>query len=142
MKGLPGLIRIGRQDMEVCRKALADLESQIAQTRYQISSLNQRVLAEGEHTGQTVEEARAFSAFLSASLTRKAALEETLERLRIDAEDAREKVADAYREVRKLELAEQRDQERAALETRRREQAVLDDIGLSMHRRNGARSAD
>ena len=92
MKGLPGLIRIGRQDLEMCRKALADLETQISQYRYQISMVDERVEAEGKQTAGTVDSARAFSAFLAASLTRKSTLEETMERLQSDAEAAREKL--------------------------------------------------
>ena len=55
--------------------------------------------------------------------------------------EAREKLNDAYRDLKKYEIAQESRDTREALELVRREQETLDEIGLQGYRRKKRRSA-
>ena len=55
--------------------------------------------------------------------------------------EAREKLNDAYRDLKKYEIAQKSRDTREALELVRREQETLDEIGLQGYRRKKRRSA-
>lgn len=138
MKGLTGLIKVEQQQLETKRKALADLEQQRAQCENQLVEIARDIEAEGRVAEESPETALAYSRFLTAAMTRRRNVQATIDGLDRDIEGARAAVADAYRELRKYELAHERAEEARALTRRRRDQAKMDDIGLTLHRRKAS----
>ena len=71
------------------------------------------------------------------AIQRRENLTRSADELRIQLEDARGLLAEAFEELKKVELLDERDQARERAEENAREQADLDSIGL-MRARLGA----
>lgn len=135
MKGLTGLIKVEQQQLETKRKALADLEQQRAQCENQLVEIARDIEAEGRVAEEAPDTALDYSRFLTAAMARRRNVQSTIDSLDRDIEIARGAVADAYRELRKYELAHERAEKARALTRRRRDQTKMDDIGMTLHRR-------
>ena len=138
MKGLPGLIKIEQQQLEAKRKALADLENLMDQRRAQIREIERDIETEGRIAEEAPDTALAFARFLTAAMAKKRTVLEAIDKLEGEIDAARSEVADAYRELRKYELAHEKAEEVEALKRRRRDQVKMDDLGLTLHRRKAA----
>lgn len=134
MKGLAGLIDIERHELDEKRKALAELQDRTDQCRAQLDLIARRIEEEGGVVGDSVQSAAAFSAFLFGAMSRRRGIEQTIVQLENDIAAARDEVVEAFRQVKKLETVREREMDKEALLQRRRDQAVSDEVGLTMHR--------
>lgn len=134
MKGLAGLIDIERNELDVKRKALAELQGRADGYRAQLDLIAARIEEEGAVAGESVEAAAAFSAFLFSAMSRRRGIEQTIAQLENEIAVARDDVVDSFRQFKKLETVREREMEKEALRQRRRDQAATDEVGLSMHR--------
>ena len=78
-----------------------------------------------------------IGASTEAAIQRRENLTRSADELRVQLEDAKALLSEAFEELKKVELLDERDQARARDEENAREQADLDSIGL-MRARIGA----
>jgi flagellar export protein FliJ len=78
----------------------------------------------------------AYAAFARRALSRQAQLDRALEAVEAEIVGARERLAEAYREARTLETAQQQREQRRAAAANHRDQATLDAIGQQLYQRN------
>lgn len=135
MKGLDGLIDIESHALDQKRKALSELRDRAADFHARRDAVTAQIESESAMAGGSVQAAAAFSAFLSNALARRRAIEQTIAELEADIEAAQDAVMEAFRQVKKLEAVQERERQQEALRQRRREQAVTDEVGLSIYRR-------
>ena len=138
MKGIDGLIRLQRWRLDEARRRLADLERlreefRTKQRNLELEIESEQRVAAGDPDGQ-----RAWSAFAERALGRRATLARSAAETDAAAAAAHEEVGEAFREVKKLELAAERAERRQLEAGQRREQGRLDAVALDMHRRRGA----
>jgi flagellar export protein FliJ len=79
----------------------------------------------------------AYPTYAKAAIQRRENLTRSADELRIQLEDAKSSLAEAFEELKKVELLDERDQARERAEENAREQADLNSIGL-MRARIGA----
>src|SRR3989440_5829130 len=79
----------------------------------------------------------AYPTYAKAAMTRRENLKRSADELRIQLEEAKAALGEAFEELKKVELLDERDQMRERDEEAAREQAELDAIGLL---RNGVRA--
>ena len=79
----------------------------------------------------------AYPTYAKAAMTRRENLKRSADELRIQLEEAKSALGEAFEEMKKVELLDERDQARERDEEAAREQANLDAIGLM---RNSARA--
>ena len=79
----------------------------------------------------------AFANFYRAVMQRRETLAKTLSDLEPELEQAREEVANAFRELKKYELALDHRMKRQQATAKRREQAELDEVAIEGYRRRG-----
>ena len=72
---------------------------------------------------------------------RREDLNQGILRMEEQVAEAREKLNDAYRDLKKYEIVQESRETREALELARREQETLDEIGLQAYRRKKRQSA-
>lgn len=135
MKGLPGLIRLHQWKVDEQRRKVTELEILSEQFEAQVANLEADIEREGRTRGDDLESGRAFSAFLSGALRRRQNLRGTIAELRQQISDAKDDLADAYRELKSYEIAQANRERREARKDQLRERAKLDEIGLGMYRR-------
>jgi flagellar biosynthesis chaperone FliJ len=138
MKGLKGLIRVHKWRLEEERKTLAHLLDMRESFIRSIESIRAEMAKEREVVKDWTF-AFAYAPYVKGVLARIDAL--TLSVAETDAaiDQAEERVADAYREFRKYEIALEARLKREAEEAERRDRIALDEIALNQHRRLKAR---
>ena len=76
-----------------------------------------------------------YGGFADHHRVRKEQLRHILHAIRLEIEDARERLADAYRQLKVYEEVQKNRATREDAEEARQEQVALDEIGLNQHRR-------
>jgi flagellar protein FliJ len=138
VKGLPTLIRLRRQELDERRRGLVELEQQEAELEQQISAVDDEVDHEQKFASGADDVRFAYENFSRAAKVRRELLVEALTAQRALVERARNQVSEAFREFKKLDIAEQNAQRRQDEEQERRERIEMDEIGLEIHRRSNS----
>ena len=81
---------------------------------------------------------KAYPTYAKAAMQRRENLKHSADELKTQLEDAKLALQDAFEELKKVELLDERDQMRERAEEEAREQADLDAIGLMRSRGAGA----
>jgi flagellar export protein FliJ len=135
MKGLPTLIRVRQWELEEKRRKLADLEGLAAQLDEAIARLDDEVKMEQGVAQSSQEVTFAYAPYAQAAIERRRTLLASLEDVRQQILAAHEEVTIAYQELKKYEVAQDNRRRRTRAEANRREQIVLDEIGIEGFRR-------
>ncbi len=142
MADLKGLIRMRGWALEEERRKLAALYELEAGLVGRLNDLSAEIdrekrAAEGGAGGVTAD----LGGWLAAARGRRDRLNESLEQARAEARLAEEAVAEAFRELKKVELVASARAEQAARKRARNERLRLDEIGLETHRRRSVSEA-
>ena len=135
MKSRETLIRLHRFQVDEKRQKVADIESMIADFERMQVELQQQILAEQERTGISDVTHFAYPTFAKAALNRRDNLLQSIEELKVQLDEAKEDLQEAYAELKKFELIHEKDEDRRRSEELMRGQKELDDVGISMYRR-------
>lgn len=138
MRSLKPVIRYHQFQLEEKRRALGQLQGLRADFVRQAAELVTEVGVEQRAAAQSVEANWTYASYARSVIERRRNLQRSIEETERRIEAARETVADAYRELRKYELAEERSELRAAQQESRREQADLDEVAAAQQRQRGA----
>ena len=130
MKSRNTLIRSKKFLVDDKRRKVAQMEAMIADFQRMAADLEREILAEQERAGIHDPSHFAYPTYAKAAIQRRENLTRSADELRIQLEDARALLAEAYEELKKVELLDERDQARERAEESAREQADLDSIGL------------
>lgn len=134
------LIRLYRNQVDEKRRELSDLESLRDSLLQQAEALEHEIVAEQASANAAPEVAGAYGAFAALAVARRANLQHSIADAsqRIDA--AKDAVMDAFRTLKKHEVARDRRNEREHRAADRREQALMDEIALTAFRKQQSRS--
>ncbi|MFQ5348496.1 MAG: flagellar FliJ family protein [Rhodothalassiaceae bacterium] len=138
MKGLDGMIRLAKWQLDEARKALIEAEAALAEIDHALDALAREEMREHEAAPDDPAAMFALGGFVAALRARRQSLvaeREKRESVRAQRQDT---LAEAFQELKKYEILARRAAERAAEEERQREQAALDEVGLRQHRRSPA----
>ncbi len=135
MKALPTLIRVHRWHLEEKRRKLAELERLRAELAAQARRLEERLASEQRIAEHSEEGRYAYGAYAASIIKRRETLAVSIGESQQAIVLARDEVSEAFREVKKHEIAARIRERRAQAEAARREQALLDEVGLNMHYR-------
>jgi flagellar protein FliJ len=140
MKGLPSLIRLHKWELEEERKALARLLSARQSLANQIQRIKGDMARERENA-DNLQWFFAYPPYADVMNTRLEAMYASLSELDDQVAAAEELVSDAFKELKKFEIAleNQLELERQAAE--RRDQIAMDEIALNSFRRRQTKRA-
>src|SRR5882757_797356 len=130
MKSRNTLIRLKKFQVEEKRRKVAQIEAMIADFQRMGGDLDREIVAEQERAGIHDPTHFAYPTYAKAAMTRRENLKRSADELRIQLEDAKGALGEAFEEMKKVELLDERDQMREREEVAAREQAELDAIGL------------
>ena len=129
MKSRETLIRLKRFHVDEKRRQVAQIEAMIADFQRMASDLDREIAAEQSRAGIDDPGHFAYPTYAKAAMQRRDNLKRSADDLQGQLEDARAQLAEAFEELKKVEILEERDQNRERASEGKAEQAELDRIG-------------
>jgi flagellar FliJ protein len=137
MKSRETLIRLKKFQVDERRRKVAQIEGMIAEFERMAGDLDREIKTEQDRAGIHDPGHFAYPTYAKAAMQRRENLQRSADDLKIQLESATGALAEAFEEMKKIELLDERDQMREREEENAREQAELNAIGLM---RNSARA--
>jgi flagellar export protein FliJ len=137
MKSRETLIRLKKFQVDEKRRRVAQIEGMIAEFDRISGDLDREIKTEQDRAGIHDPGHFAYPTYAKAAMQRRENLQRSVSELRAQLDDAQAALGEAFEELKKVELLDERDQMRERAEEAAREQAELDAIGML---RSGARA--
>jgi flagellar protein FliJ len=130
MKSRETLIRLKKFQVDEKRRKVAQIEGMIAEFERMAADLEREIKSEQDRAGIHDPGHFAYPTYAKAAMQRRDNLQRSADELRLQLEAATAALAEAFEEMKKVELLDERDQMRDRAEEHAREQAELDAIGM------------
>src|SRR5881392_3222820 len=130
MKSRETLIRLKKFQVDEKRRRVTQIEGMIADFQRMSVDLEREIQTEQDRAGINDPSHFAYPTYAKAAIQRRENLTRSADELRIQLEDAKGLLSEAFEELKKVELLDERDQARERAEESAREQADMDSIGL------------
>jgi flagellar protein FliJ len=130
MKSRETLIRLKKFNVDERRRKVMQIESMIAEFERMGTELEREIKIEQERAGINDPGHFAYPTYAKAAIQRREKLKQSANELKAQLNDAKELLTEAFEELKKVELLEERDQKRERAEAAAKEQSELDAIGL------------
>ena len=137
MKSRETLIRLKKFQVDEKRRRVAQIEGMIAEFDRIAGDLEREIKTEQDRAGIHDPGHFAYPTYAKAAMQRRENLKRSVSELRTQLDEAQAHLGEAFEELKKVELLDERDQMRERAEEEAREQAELDAIGMM---RNSARA--
>ncbi|MQX35567.1 flagellar export protein FliJ [Roseospira navarrensis] len=132
---LHAVIRLNKMEIDERRRTIGALQQREDELVAQDRALDAQLQRESAAVNAHPEAAFTFANFLTAHRHRKDETAAALDQVRTDLDRERDALAELFRQRKTYELAQEARDRKAAAERARKDQAALDEIGLTMHRR-------
>ena len=130
MKSRETLIRLKKFQVDEKRRRVAQIEGMIADFQRMSVDLEREILAEQERAGINDPSHFAYPTYAKAAMVRRENLKRSADELKVQLDDAKALLGEAFEELKKVELLDERDQARERADENAREQADLDSIAM------------
>jgi flagellar protein FliJ len=125
MKSRETLIRLKRFQVDEKRRRVMQIESMIAEFERIAADLDREIKTEQDRSGIHDPTHFAYPTYAKAAMQRRENLKRSAGDLKLQLDDAKAALAEAFEEMKKVELLDERDQMRERAEEEAREQAGL-----------------
>ena len=125
MKSRETLIRLKRFQVDEKRRKVTQIESMIAEFERIATDLDREIKAEQDRSGIHDPAHFAYPTYAKAAMQRRENLKRSVADLKLQLDDAKATLAEAFEEMKKVELLDERDQMRERAEEEARDQAGL-----------------
>ncbi len=140
MKSRETLIRLKKFQVDEKRRKVAQIEAMIAEFERIATDLDREIKVEQDRAGIHDPGHFAYPTYAKAAMTRKENLVRSAGELKAQLDDAQAALGEAFEELKKVEMLDERDQARERAEANAREQAELDRIGALRFNAGGVRA--
>ena len=130
MKSRETLIRLKKFQVDDKRRRVAQIEGMIADFDRMANDLEREIQVEQDRAGIQDPGHFAYPTYAKAAIVRRDNLKRSADELHGQLVDAKDALAEAFEELKKVELLDERDQVRERAADDAREQKELDGIGL------------
>ena len=130
MKSRETLIRLKKFQVDEKRRKVAQIEGMIVEFERMATDLDREIQVEQDRTGIHDPAHYAYPTYAKAAIQRRENLKNSADELKGQLEDAKALLQEAFEELKKVELLDERDQLRERAEDEAREQTDLDAIGI------------
>ena len=129
MKSRETLIRLKKFQVDERRRKVAQIEGMIAEFERMVADLDREIKVEQERAGISDPGHFAYPTYAKAATQRRENLKRSADDLKVQLGDAQAALQEAFEELKKVELLDERDQARERASENAREQNELDAIG-------------
>ena len=133
MKSRDSLIRLKRFQVDEKRRQVTQIEMMIADFNRMVSDLDDQIVSEQNRVGIHDVAHFAYPTFAKAAIQRRDNLKVSIHDLEVKLSAARDELSLAVEDLKKIELIEERDQQRERAERDAAEQESLDEIAGRRH---------
>jgi flagellar FliJ protein len=130
MKSRETLIRLKKFQVDEKRRKVAQIETMIAEFERMAADLDREIRVEQDRAGIHDPGHFAYPTYAKAAIARRENLKRSADELRTQLEDAKLMLDDAFDELKKVELLDERDQMREREAESAAEPTELDVLGL------------
>ena len=134
MKSRDTLIRLKKFQVDEKRRKVAQIEGMIAEFDRMAADLEREIKVEQDRSGIQDPGHYAYPTYAKAAIQRRENLKRSADELRGQLAEAKDFLAEAFEELKKVELLDERDQVRERAAENARDQADMDRIGAMRHR--------
>ena len=135
-KGLGSLVRLAEWGVEQKRRALGDILGLLESYENKQKKLEQEIIDEQQAAADSPGEAGfLYGIYASNVIIRRKHLANLVQQTEIELEQARIELSDAYRDLKKYEIARDVREKREQKERDKKDQDMLDDLGLQLAQR-------
>lgn len=131
MKSRDTLIRLKRFHVDEKRRRVSQIEAMIAEFQRMASELDREIENEERRAGISDTAHFAYPTYAKAARTRRDNLLHSASELNDQLEEAKAALNEAFEELKKVEILDERESARDRAADQAREQAEMDRIGLS-----------
>ena len=129
MKSRETLIRLKKFQVDEKRRKVAQIEAMIADFDRMAGDLDREIKTEQDRAGIHDPSHFAYPTYAKAAINRRENLRRSAGELKAQLDDAQAALGEAFEELKKVEMLDERDQAREKAEQNAREQQELDRIG-------------
>ncbi len=140
MKSRETLIRLKKFQVDEKRRKVAQIETMIAEFDRIAAELDREIKTEQERAGIHDPAHFAYPTYAKAAIGRRENLKRSAGELKAQLDDAKAVLGEAFEELKKVEMLDERDHAREKAEESAREQAELDSIAALRFYRPAART--
>src|SRR5262249_8216 len=126
MKSRETLIRLKKLQVDEKRRRVAQIEAMIAEFNRIAGELEREIKAEQDRAGIHDPAHFAYPTYAKAANSRRENLKHSTDELRVQLGDAKAALGEAFEELKKVEMLDERDQQRERTEEDVREEAKID----------------
>jgi len=134
-KGMAGMIRLHKWQLDERRRNLVELEKMREELVGKMRSLRDELAAEQKKVAEAPIVSITYGGYAQQVMARRENINNSITEIDVSIEEMKDQVADAFKELKKYEIVEQREREREMSERNQRQQNDLDELALNMHRR-------
>ena len=138
MKSRETLIRLKKFQVDEKRRKVAQIEAMIAEFDRIATELDREIKLEQDRAGIHDPAHFAYPTYAKAAIARRENLKRSADELKAQLDDAKAVLGEAFEELKKVEMLDERDHAREKAEENAREQAELDRIAALRFGTNGA----
>ena len=109
MKSRDTLIRLKKFQVDERRRKVAQIEGMIAEFERMASDLDREIKTEQERAGIHDPAHFAYPTYAKAAMARKENLKRSADELKVQVDDAKAALGEAFEELKKVELLDERD---------------------------------
>ena len=139
-KGLSGIIRLHKWQVDEKRRQITDLEVMRNELVEKLEKLLRDLESEKENLSKSNVVDINYANYASNVMNRRENIDASITEVDVSIENMKDELSEAFKELKKYEIVEQRAIEREKLEQKRREQDRLDEISINMYRNSAKRS--
>jgi flagellar FliJ protein len=136
MSWTESLIKLASYEVENRQLRLAEIAKRLADAEIRLAVLEAEGEAEAKHAGQNAEAGWYLAGYTAGLKVRKAALQAEIDAIQAEERGARDALAQAFEEQKKYEQVAESARAAEVKETRRRENAELDEVGMRAARKS------
>ncbi len=140
-RSLSGIIRLHKWQVDEKRRQITELEVMKEELVERLEKLLSDLASEQENLAKSNVVDINYANYASSVMTRRENIEASITEVDVSIENMKDELAEAFKELKKYEIVEQRAIEREKEELKRKEQDRLDEISLNQFRAGHKRSS-
>lgn len=130
MKSRETLVRLKRFQVDEKRRRVTQIESMIADFERMASDLGREIATEEQKAGISDTAHFAYPTYAKAAATRRDNLRRSAQDLHSQLDEAKAELGEAFEELKKVEILEDRERSAERAQDNARDQAAMNQIGL------------
>lgn len=134
-RGMTGIIRLHKWQLDEKRRNMVELEEMKEVLRQNLTDLQNELIQEQKKASQSPIINIGYGAYAQQVMARRVNLVNSMVKIDVSIENMKDQVAEAFKELKKYEVVEQRQRERKLADYNRRQQIEQDELAINMHRR-------